>query len=589
MSEILATKKLRTIRPGRGVVTIPEFFERSVREYANHVIFRKRAKNGADFDTYTYEEAGRIVKRLARVFVETFGLKPGMHAAVIGDNRPEWAFAYFAIQWAGAVVVPVDARLTPTEIRHILDHGEVVLIVAQDRYIGDLLDMKDTIPTLKYIVSMDPYPDEPSVPVLADLVEHAPGEMDRVPRELDDLAVILYTSGTTGSSKGVMLTHRNIVSNVDDIYAFMDYGPGDMFFSVLPIHHSFENTAGFLGPIYGGATITFSRSILRPREMRADMLDTRPTFFLAVPLLFEKIVAGIFREVKRAPAPRRAMFQVLWNLSKLTGGKLGATLFKPVRAKLGLDRLKLIVSGGAALPPWVGEALKIMGFPLIQGYGLSETSPVLTVNPPERPKHHSVGLPLPSVEIKIFQPDEEGVGEIVARGPNIMKGYFKNEEATREVLDEEGWFYTGDLGYLDPDGYLVITGRKKSVIVTKGGKNIYPEEIENVLSQSPMVEEILALGIRTPEGDEQVHVIIYPNYENVDLYFREKGVQNPTEEDVEAVIRDSLKAYLPQLASYKRPRTFSIRQEEFEKTTTRKIKRFLYTRQPVPIEERRVL
>ncbi len=586
MPDRYARKKMKVHRPSRGVMTIAEMFERSAHEFADTVLFRMRAADGKSWREYTYREGLEIVRKLAWMLVDRFGLQPGMHAAVIGENRPEWAFSYLAIQWAGGVVVPIDARLTPTEIRHILDHSESHLILAQEKYIPSLLDIQESVPTLKHVISQDPYPD---VPDLWGLVKEAGSTLDRVPRNLDDLAVILYTSGTTGSSKGVMLTHRNIMSNVSDVYQCIPFQPGERVFSVLPIHHVFEGTAGFLTPIYGGLSITYSRSILRPREMRADMLDTRPHMFLVVPLLLEKIVMGIFREVKKAPAPRRAIFWTLWNLSRLSGRKLGKVLFRTVRAKLGLDELRYLVSGGAALPPWVAEALETMGFPLIQGYGLSETSPVLTANPPDAPRNESVGQALPSVEIRIVNPNEDGIGEIAARGPNIMKGYYKNPEATAEILDDEGWLYTGDMGYLDEDDYLYITGRKKYVIVSKGGKNIYPEEVENVLGQSIYIEEILCVGFKTPDGDEEIHVIVYPNYENLDAYFKEKGVANPRREDVEEVIRKELRHYSQELAPYKRPRTFSIREEEFEKTTTRKIKRFLYMQSPVPVEERRSL
>jgi len=586
MPDRYARKKLKVLRPSRGVMTIAEMFERSAQEFADIVLFRMRAPDGESWREYTYRESLEIVRKLAWMLVNRFGLQPGMHAAVIGENRPEWAFSYLAIQWAGGVVVPIDARLTPTEIRHILDHSGSHLILAQENYISSLLDIQEKVPTLKHVISQDPYPD---VPDLWNLVKEAHGLLDRVPRSLDDLAVILYTSGTTGSSKGVMLTHRNIMSNVSDMYQCILFHPGERVFSVLPIHHTFEGTAGFLTPIYGGLSITYSRSILRPREMRADMLETRPHMFLVVPLLLEKVVTGIFREVEKAPAPRRAIFWTLWNLSRLSGRKLGKVLFRPVRARLGLDELRYLVSGGAALPPWVAEALETMGFPLLQGYGLSETSPVLTVNPPDNPRNESVGQALPSVEIRIVNPNEEGIGEIAARGPNVMQGYYKNPEATAEILDDEGWLYTGDMGYLDEDDYLYITGRKKYVIVSKGGKNIYPEEVENVLGQSPYIEEILCLGFKTPDGDEEIHVIVYPNYENLDAYFKEKGVENPRREDVEEVIRKELRHYSQELAPYKRPRTFSIREEEFEKTTTRKIKRFLYMQNPVPVEERRSL
>jgi len=252
-------------------------------------------------------------------------------------------------------------------------------------------------------------------------------------------------------------------------------------------------------------------------------------------------------------------------------------MFKRIRDELGMGNLRYLVSGGAALPRWVSRALEEMGFPILQGYGLSEASPVCTLNPPTRPKNDSIGLPIPYVDVKIVDPNEEGVGELAFRGPNIMVGYYKNEEATREVLTEDGWLLTGDMGYIDDEGYIYITGRKKAVIVTPGGKNVYPEEVETALLRSPYIEEVLVLRGYNPEtGAEEVQAIVYPNFEAVDEFFASKGVKNPKEEDIYALIDKEIEKWSEDLAEYKRVKRFTIREEEFPKTTTRKIKRYLF-------------
>jgi long-chain acyl-CoA synthetase len=571
-----------TVREGLGWMTIPEMIERSGEHYGNLVALKM--KRDGEWVQYTYREVLDKVRRLAKA-LKDMGLEKGERVALIGENRPEWAISYLAISWAGGIVVPLDPRLTPSEWRHILDDSESKLVISSGRYLSDIISLGEDLPHLKKVISMDPAPNMENIPEILGKVKEP---IQRESIVLDDLAVILYTSGTTGSSKGVMLTHKNIMSNVDAIYQCIDFGPGDTFFSILPLHHVFEATAGFLAALYGGTTIVYARS-LKPNEMREDMLETRPTLFLVVPLLLEKILQGIKRELRKASPIKRGLFYSLKGFSKglglIIGKRRAKALLKTVRMKTGMGYARYIISGGAALPKWVSKGLEELGFPILQGYGLSETSPVLTVNPPKRPRNESVGLPIPYVEIKIINPGPDGVGEIAAKGPNIMKGYYRNEEATREVLTEDGWLLTGDLGYIDKEGYLYITGRKKSVIVTRGGKNIYPEEVENELLKSPFIEEILVLrGANPRTGEEEVQAIVYPNFENLDLYFKERGIRNPTERDINRLIGEEIQKYSANLADYKRPKRFTIREEEFPKTTTRKIKRYLFEKPSVEIE-----
>ncbi len=571
-----------TTRPGREWLPLPQMLARSVQEHGDRVLFRMRNPDGKTWRQYTYQEVGNLVSRIA-TYLKEQGVEPGDRVAVLGENRPEWGISYFAISWAGATIVPLDARATPHEWKHILNHSESKGILVSGRMLADILDFQEDVPSLKFVISMDKNEQVPDILTLGRDSNREPAQPHAF--DLDDLAVILYTSGTTGSSKGVMLTHKNIVSNVDAIYQIMDIGPGDVFFSVLPIHHVFEATAGFLFPVYSGAEIVYARS-LRSRELREDMTAAQPTLFLTVPLLLEKIYLGILKQVKKSPPTKRALFSLLKGtarvLDPLTGRKASRALFKSIREKIGFGRTRFIVSGGAALPRWISKGLEEMGFPVLQGYGLSETAPVLTVNPPCCPKNESVGLPVPGVEIEIVDPNEEGVGEIAARGPNVMKGYYKNPEATAEVLRPDGWFLTGDLGYLDDEGYLYITGRKKSVIVTRGGKNIYPEEIEEHLAQSPFIAEILVLMGRHPQtGDEELQAIVVPDFEALDQYAREHDL-TLTDQMIYDLIAREIKRLSRDLAPYKRPKRFAIREEEFPKTTTRKIKRYLFQ---APVQE----
>lgn len=556
--------KYPVLREGVGLRTLPEIVLRGAELFKDKVALQLKLKDGS-WNRYTYRQLLISVKRVAN-FLKSKGYKKGDFISIIGENRPEWMIAYFAIMWIGGVAVPLDSRAKEVELTHIIKHSGVKCVISSEKYIENFVDMP-----LKDLVSMDEFPQ---------IYEKYSEEISLADIKLNDLAVVLYTSGTTGSSKGVMLTHKNISANVHSLTQCLPLDKDDRIVSFLPIHHVYENTAGNLVPLSLGVTITYARSI-KPKLLFEDFREIRPTLMLTVPLFLEKILFGIYKQIQQLSPVKKVLFYSMKSfakvINKIKSGLGSKIAFKSIREKLGLDKLKYLISGGAALPRWVSKGLEELGFPILQGYGLSETAPVVTLNPPQKPKNESVGLPIPDVEIKIVYPNQEGIGEIAVKGPNVMLGYFKNPEATKEVFTPDGWLLTGDLGYIDEEGYLYITGRKKSVIVTKGGKNIYPEEIENVLIQSPFIEEVLVVKRINPKTkDEEVHAIIYPNFEEFDNYFAEQGIVNPTNEDIKKVLQKEIDNLCKQLADYKRVRTFSIRDEEFPKTTTRKIKRYLF-------------
>jgi len=534
-----------------------------------------RIRRGKEFKVFTYSQALDMAKSIGG-YLKSKEFEKGDRAAILGENCPEWAISYFGVQWAGGVCVPLDSRGLADDWEHFLRHSESKFIFVSNRYLNDILEIKDKIDTLKEIIT---FPEPREGAVSFDEVTSFKDKLELpVDRNPDDLAIILYTSGTTGTPKGVMLSHKNILADIEAILKIFDFNENDHLFSVLPIHHVFEGTCGFLTPVYEGAKITYARSI-KPNEMLEDLKDTRPTVFLVVPLLLEKLYLGLQKNIKKLPPLKKLVFGTLSVLTDvlnpLTGKKVSKILFKSVREKMGLDRAKYIISGGAPLPPWVAKGFEKLGFPVFQGYGLSETSPVVSVNPPKKPKHESVGLPIPGVEVKIMEPDENGIGEIAVKGDVVMLGYYKDKKATEKVF-RDGWFLTGDLGYIDKDGYIYITGRKKSVIVTKGGKNIYPEEIEEKLLQSPLIKECLVLGkIHPTTKTEIIHAIIYPDYEGIDNKAKEENVE-VTEDIIQTWIEKEIEKVNKKMADYKRIKTFSLRDEEFPKTTTQKIKRYLF-------------
>jgi Long-chain acyl-CoA synthetases (AMP-forming) len=545
--------KHRIIREPKGYKTITEMFERSAKEYSNRVM--SKIKRGGVWREYTFGEVLGYVRKIAEYLKEN-GIKKGDFVALVSENRPEWGWGYLAIQWAGGTVIPLDARLTDVERRFLMDFAGVKGVICSRDY---LMEMEEAKKELKFdfILSMED---------LDEIFEKYKG-IDRVELDSEDLAEILFTSGTTGSPKGVMLTHKNIMSDLEGLYQIIDVDENDVFFSILPLHHVYECTGGFLAPIYVGASVAYASS-LRPNVMLEEMREIRPTVWLTVPLVLEKIYQKILKTLNEQKGVKKVLINLMKTFAK---GRLS----KRIKASLGLDRVRYVVSGGAALPEWVSKGLEDLGFPILQGYGLSETSPILTLNPPHSPRNKSVGLPIPGVEIRLFEVNERGEGEIAAKGPMVMKGYYKNEKATKEVF-YDGWFLTGDIGYFDEDGYLYITGRKKAVIVTKGGKNIYPEEIENKLTESPYIEEVLVFGAINPEtGEEEVQALVYPNLDEVRNIAHKMG-KVPDDDFIYELISKEIERLSKDLAPYKRIKRFALRYEEFPKTTTRKIKRYLF-------------
>ncbi len=543
------TRKLPTVREGLGIKTLPEMIDMVGETYSEHIVYRM-PRNGQLY-TLKYWQLLEYVRRIGR-YLRELGLEKGDHIAIVGENRPEWAISYFSVPWIGGISVPLDARASFDTHKFIIDFAEVKAVIASGKFIPAMKEIQEDVPHLKHVISME---DFESI-----FNKYARG-VERENVRLDDLLEILFTSGTTGDPKGVMLTHRNIMSNVDDIYRIIDIGPDDISFSILPIHHSYECTVGQVATVYSGVQVFYGRS-LNPREMMADIKMARPTFWLTVPLLLEKMYVKIRKQIEGQKGLRRL-------LMKITPKKY---IGKKVKEALGFDRLRFVVSGGAALPRWVSRGMEELGFPIIQGYGLSETSPLISVNPPhDKIKNESVGLVIPSDEVEIRDVDSEGNGEIVVRGPNVMKGYYRNETATRETFTTDGWLMTGDIGYFDEEGYLYITGRKKFVIVTKGGKNVFPEEIEEKLTKSPLIEEAMVFS----PDDEQIQALIYPDLDEVARALEKMG-REFNDENVWQLIKQEVDKVNRHLEAYKRIRHFAIRFEEFPKTTTRKIKRHLF-------------
>jgi long-chain acyl-CoA synthetase len=513
------------------------------------------------FEPVTYAAFCTAVARLADRLKEA-GAGSEHRVAVRITDRFSFALAYLATLWTGSTAVPLDPLLTATELTAILHDADCTFLVT------DSLTRSGDGPAahVKALLLDNIWPGFASGP----LTVPTPPAIDS-----ESLAVLLFTSGTTGFSKGVMLTHANITSNILAIDAMQLLEHSDRLLSILPIHHAFESTAGFLYPLTIGAQIVYARS-LKSNEILEDLRTSSATVILGVPLLFEKIANGIQRRVAEAAPSRRAYVSALRSAAR-AGHKLGwhtsgQTLFRSVRRRAGMESLRIIVSGGAALPSGVSEFFDLFGIPLLQGYGLSEASPVVSVNRPGEFRYDTVGPALPGIDVRIDHPGADGIGEIAVRGPMVMKGYWKRPDESAAVL-KEGWLLTGDLGSIDSDRHIHVVGRSKNVIISGAGKNIYPEEVESVLNAQPGVAESMVYGTTRPgKTGELVAAIIVPDRE----WFAATGpeiLSHPRllREALDTAVRDAC----AQMAPYKRIVQWDLREIAFDKTSTRKIRRAL--------------
>lgn len=552
-------------------MTIKECLNRAATESPDAVALR--FKQAGEWRTRTYGELRRRVWHVAEMLAK-FGVVRGDRVAIYRENSPEWYELYYGIVGIGAIAVPVDAKLREQEVAHIFHDCGVKVVFASCRYAEILSGMPERIRGLRAIVMLDGENQNGDLCGKVDHYEYASlreevsaaalseeRAFDRSAPEEASPASLIYTSGTTGRQKGAVLTHRNFMANVESIANTLDFSRDDNFVLILPLHHSFAFTTSVLVPLYRHCQVSIVENL---KTIKADMAATSPTVMLAVPLLLEKMLARVMENINGRPVAK-----VLYHAG------LARVIGRKVRAGLG-GRLRLVVSGGAPISPATLRAWNRLGLLVIEGYGITETAPVLSVNPMEAPRVGTVGLPLRGVEIRIKDPNPEGVGEIIARGENVMQGYWNNPEETAKVLID-GWYHTGDLGYFDEKGYLVISGRKKSLIVNREGKNIYPEEVEAQVVQSRYVLECLAMGYREPDEDtgERVGLIVVPNLEVFDQMESEEG-RRLTDSEIEELVRSDVREKLAALSDYKRPRKIEVRFQEFEKTTTQKIKRYLY-------------
>ena len=563
ISEQLKNKYHKT----EEVTNFKEMLYRSADIYRSRTAFKKKNSDGKII-SITYEEFKNDVIYLGTSLIKNGFLNKKI--AVIGKNSYNWCVSYLAASIVG-IVVPIDKELHTDDVINFMNVSEAVCILGDNKNLSQILKNIDTLKNkeTKFInfdnknnqILFSSFKEEGK-----NLYLNGFTDFDKIEIDPDELRILLFTSGTTGNAKGVCLSQRNICSNILSIYGIVKVRKSDLFFSILPLHHTYECTIGFLLPIYSGASIAHCEGL---RYIAKNMQEFRPSVILCVPLLLEKLHKNIVKNMNNSLPEKYKE-----NKNENPFSKLPFFMKMIVKTKvkntLG-GRLRVFIVGAAAANPNILSDFRNLGLNSLQGYGLTECSPLVAGNTDFFQKDDSAGLPIPNVEYKIDNPNSEGVGEIIVKGPNVMIGYYNNEAETKKAI-RNGWFYTGDLGKIDENGYLYITGRCKSVIVTKNGKNIYPEEVEYYLNDNPLIAESLVLGIKKDNDDETyINAQIYPNMEAIKESL--KG-SIPTKEELWKIISDVVNSVNKKLPNYKHIKNFVIRDQEFEKTTTQKVKRY---------------
>ena len=541
--------------------TIKELFHINTMRYPDNTCWKEYSPK--EF-SLTYKEAEEKVKEVSSWFL-SLGVKKGDKIIVSGKNSVAWAVTYIAVQYAGCTVVPLDSSLHDEDfIKFALFSDSVVLVADNDR----MKKVAGSLPMLGY-ASLEENGTYPSIMTLS-----APYRDGHVMTE-DDVAAILFTSGTTGTPKGVMLTNKNIVSDIFISQANMNIYPSDVFYAILPIHHAYTMLAVFMEGLGSGASVVFGKKLV-VSQMLKELKEAKVTMFLGVPMIFNKLYAGLLAGVRKKGVVVYGLIRFLMGISgflkKAFGLKVGKKMFGFLLKNLSLENCRICICGGGPLPSSTFQGFNELGLDFVQGYGLTETSPITHLNPIYAFKVESVGKNVALTEAKIVDADSEGNGVIYIKGPQVMKGYYKNQEATDEILDKDGWINTGDVGHIDSEGYLYLTGRAKSIIVTDGGKNVFPEEIEDKFQLYDDIEQICIIGYVKDKAlkAEGIRAIIYPS-KNV----RETMKDDEIQKKMEGIISDVNK----NLQAYKKISMVTVAKEPLEMTSTKKIKRFVVAKQ----------
>lgn len=537
--------------------------ENKTADYEERVALGIKGQYG--WEEFTYKGLGLLSRKIARYLIEDVGIKKGECLAILSESKPEYGACVFASVLTGTTTVPLDIKLSKYELKSILSDCLPSVMFVSQHYLPTALELQKMIPEIKYIYVIDEHTDNANVPNIYDF----PNKYDAKWRQRSSksTAFIIYTSGTTGAPKGVEISFKNVNAQLVDLMEvvgiILPKNQKINMLSILPMNHLFEMTVGFSTFLNSGFSVYYTSSF-KPKDITGVMKEKGIQFMIAVPAFLKLLKAGIEKQLSTSPKYVQIMFKIMYFIARfIPSYKMRRKLFGKIHQSWG-GKFFGCISGGAPLDVEVGTFFERIGIRVYQGYGLSETSPVVSVNYDKRGKLASVGHPLRHFEAKI----DESTGELWLRGPSVMKGYHNQPEMTAEVIDQDGWLHTGDIAKIDKDGHIYITGRIKNMIVLQGGKKVFPEEVEAVLENSHYIAEACVLGVSrsfgAKDGAEEVTAVVVPKAEMYNSY---------SDDDIDRMVKLDIKTLSEQLAPYKRPTSVIISKEPLPKTTTLKVKR----------------
>ena len=559
--------------------TVREFFTQSVEKYPNEPCILEKPNHKEPYKVTTYKEFSEDVMTLGTALTNKLGLKD-KRVIIIGETQYGWYVSYMAMLCGVGIAVPTDRELPLNELENVIKRSKASAIIYSPRKTDDIKKIKENIPEVEYFIEMKSDKELNGKDVGLEylikegkrLIDSGDNSFEKIEIDPEEFKILFFTSGTTSNSKGVMLNNRNLAENINAVTAYVKLYPSDRLFSVLPLHHCYESTIGFLYPISQGASIAICEGL---RYIVPNLQEAHPTAILTVPLLVESLYKKINEKIVKSKKSGMVSAMItVTNLLKNTGIDIKRKVFKDIYDNLG-GNLRIIVSAAAPIEKSVGEWLENIGILFLQGYGLTETAPISALTPDYAMNVGSCGKPIVQADVKILEPNENGEGEVLIKTPTLMLGYYEDEEETKKAIDEEGYFHSGDIGYIDENGFIYLTGRSKNVIVTQNGKNIYPEEIEGLLSKVDEIKECMVYGKKPQEGskkDDKELIItakVLPDYDKI------KELHGDiSEEEIKNIIWQKIKEVNKKLTSYKAIKDLEIKVGEFEKTSTMKIKRY---------------
>ena len=562
--------------------TVKEFFYRACEQYPYEDCILEKPDKKEPYKIFTFKDFYEDVNALGTALIKILNQK-NKRVIIIGETQYSWYLSYMAMLCGVGIAVPVDRELPENELENVIKRAKATAIIYSPRKAEEIKRIRNNIPEIEYFIEMKSNkPLEGKDVGIYRLIEtgkhiikSGDNSFSKIEIDPDEFRVLIFTSGTTSNSKGVMISNRNLAENINAVTAYVRLYPTDRLFSVLPLHHTYESTIGFLYPLSQGASVAICQGL---RYIVSDMQEAKPTAILVVPLLVETIYKKINESIIKShkEAIVQSMMHVT-NVLKSVGVDIKKKVFKEIYDNLG-GNLRIIVSAAAPVDKKVGRWYEDLGIMFLQGYGLTETAPIAAVTPEYKTQVGSAGRTIVQADIKVDNPNENGEGELLIKSPTLMLGYYEDEEATKEVMTEDGYFRTGDIGYVDDDKFVYITGRSKNVIVTQNGKNIYPEEIETLLGKVSEIKEVMVYG-KAPEGvqaskkDERELIItarVIPNREEIEKLHG----KNVSDKQIYDIIWGHIKEVNKKLNSYKAVKVLEIKEGEFEKTSTMKIKRY---------------